>query len=124
MYANDTSGNKSWAEVYFTVIDATPPTWSNLKAPDVVVGDLINITIDVTDNVAIDQVIITIFNMNFSMLKSGDTYYYSWAHTEREVCNFVIYMNDSSGNMNITNASFWINYPQGTEVVITGQNKI
>jgi len=53
--ATDTSGNANYAGGSFTVIDVLPPTLANLLAvPDpAAVGQAVNVSVDVTDDVAV-----------------------------------------------------------------------
>ena len=104
VYANDTSGNQAVPKsASFKVIDIIAPVIANLSdIPDPVdYGAVINISADVTDNVAVGTVIVDINGMNYTMtITGGNSYYYAaWGtNVTPGTYNYTVYANDTSGN--------------------------
>jgi parallel beta-helix repeat protein len=111
IWANDTSENWIGSSSFsFTILDTTLPVISNVIAsPDPQeVGDRVNITCEVTDNVKLFNVWIY-FNLpgggfvNVSMTKGvGDTWYNDSIYTLVGIYNYIIWANDTQGNWNFS----------------------
>ncbi|MEA2053890.1 MAG: carboxypeptidase regulatory-like domain-containing protein [Candidatus Thermoplasmatota archaeon] len=87
--------------------DTIPPEISNVDAnPDPqYVGGYVNITCDVIDNVAVNEVWVNITYPdnsyhNFSM--SGGSYYFNRTYMQLGIYNYFIWANDTNGNENIS----------------------
>ncbi len=107
--ASDDSGNiNSTEKTFFIIKDTAPPIINSANAsPDNVdPGNIINITANVTDNVAVDAVIFELidFNsskINYTMSGTGtDIYFFDALNTTMPsgLYFFTIYANDTSGN--------------------------
>jgi len=93
------------------IIDVTPPTISNVTAIPESTGTngFINITCDVTDNVAVDDVWVNITypdttNVNVAMNVSEDTYYYNTTYIPLGTYTYYIWANDTAGNANTSDS--------------------
>jgi len=92
---------------YGEVTDTTPPEITNIEAnpnPQTT-GGSVNITCDVTDDTAVDEVWVNITypdatSQNFSMIEGS--YYFKQTYTEIGTYNYFIWANDTSGNSNIS----------------------
>ena len=95
-------------------VDATSPTWFNLKVTDVIVNSVVKITISVDDNIGIENVYLFIDDPDFpdypnncSMLSSdGETYQYKYKPKTVGKKEFNIYIKDTVGNMITVTESF------------------
>jgi hypothetical protein len=109
IWANDTSDNRrGTAPGFFTIQDITEPEISNpLEDPNPqAVFGFVNISVDVTDNVMVHGVWITISfpdssQLNVSMTRGGgDSWYYNSSYPEIGVHSYRIWANDTSDNWN------------------------
>ncbi len=116
----DEAGNWNTATGNFTVNDTTPPTISNVAATpsSVVEGNPINITAQVTDNVGVNSVKLTVKKVttvnnttsyevvvnSTAMSDNNGTYYYEHIY---EVGSYIfeIYADDAAGNSALDNSS-------------------
>ncbi|MEW6070299.1 MAG: PKD domain-containing protein, partial [Candidatus Thermoplasmatota archaeon] len=113
IWAVDTSGNGNISVVYqFTITiaveDITPPEITDIQAnPSTQAqGGWVNITCEVTDNVAVNKVGINItspgdFDYKGLMLRVAgtDIYYYNATYSVLGTYNYLIWANDTSGNL-------------------------
>lgn len=88
--------------------NAIAPQFKNLQINDsvILVGDHVNISIEVTDNVKIDSVWIYINNYTYKMtnINETDTFYYIFIpNVYNMTYNFIISSNDTSGFINTIN---------------------
>jgi len=94
--------NHSVIEIY----NAEPPQWSNLQINDtsIYLGDQVNISIKVSDNINVSKVWIEIDNNIYNMINVNDSNTYCFIFTPTELMDyqFTIYMNDTSGILNTT----------------------
>jgi len=103
-------------------VDATPPTWSDLIAPDVKVDSEAQISISVDDNLGIQDVFLFVdavdfpeYPYNASMLSSdGITYRYSFTPRITGTQEFKIYIEDTLGNYIFVNGSFNVSESEAT----------
>jgi hypothetical protein len=111
VWANDTSDNwNSSGPGTFTIQDIDGPLFSNLDDdPDPQEnGGYVNLTVDVTDNVAVDMVWINITYpdaswVNVSMTQgTGDEWYYNTSYADLGVYTYTIFANDTNDNWNTT----------------------
>ncbi len=116
IYANDSSGNLNNTEYStFSVEDTTPPSVTGLsEIPDPVnVSGYINISSLITDLSGVDIVIIEVefpdsSRYNYTTLISGNTYYNDTVNaTQLGEYTYIIYANDSLGNLNNTESSLF-----------------
>jgi len=82
--------------------NAQPPQWSNLQINDTLIKpeDNVNISIEVTDNIEVDNVWIDIDETtnNMTNVVGTDTFYYIFIPTQgNKTFNYIIFMNDTSG---------------------------
>lgn len=102
IYIADTNNNiNSSGNRWFIINDTTAPTISNITATpsSAVEGSTINITCNITDNVAVDNVTVNITGVgNFTMSSTGSTYYYAAPYATAATYNFTIWANDTSNN--------------------------
>jgi hypothetical protein len=109
IWANDTSGN--WASAgpgAFTIQDTDGPVISNMDdAPDPQENDgFVNITVDVTDDVGVDEVWINVTYpdatwLNVSMLPgSADEWFYNATYADLGIYSYIIWADDTSSNWN------------------------
>ncbi|UCE73302.1 MAG: FG-GAP repeat protein [Methanomassiliicoccales archaeon] len=106
---NDTSNN--WNETGVKTLDVRDddlPLISNITIYPIIkeIGDLVNITVNVTDNIELDEVWIKIELANGSIINesmekaAGDIWYYERSYIEAGNYNYTIWANDSSDNPN------------------------
>jgi len=110
IYAVDTSGNANKSEEkQFTIDDISPPSISDITVQPMVqnVGENLNISCFVVDNVALDDIRVDIkfpdnSRINFSILdnKTGNVYYTNRTYPDEGTYSFYIYAVDTSGNAN------------------------
>jgi hypothetical protein len=121
IWANDTSGNRQVSTGHSFVInpaaDTTPPVISDVvAAPDPqITGGAVNITCDVTDNVAVDEVWVNISypdtsTHNFSMTPGG-SYFFEQTYTPTGSYSFFIWANDTSGNVIMSSVDTFVINP-------------
>jgi predicted GH43/DUF377 family glycosyl hydrolase len=113
IWANDTSNQWSSASSSFTIQDSAPPIITDiLENPDPQeVFSNIEITANITDNYAVDEVSINIPGEgNFSMAFNSITglYHYEDSFSSLGVQSFTIWANDTSGNWAFSSSSFVI----------------
>ncbi len=108
----DTSDNINSASGSFEVIstDSEKPTYSNLEAPDINLGDEQNITIEVYDNVEVESVQISIDGGNFVDMQDGNPYWWAWTPLNLGEIEFTIKMEDTSQNKEFLSSSFEVLY--------------
>jgi predicted GH43/DUF377 family glycosyl hydrolase len=113
IWANDTLDKWASASSSFVIHDTTPPAIANMLEnpdPQEVYGS-VNISANVTDNYALDEVWINISGHgNFSMifdLISG-LYYYEDSYSNLGVQSFTIWSNDTSDNWASASSAFAI----------------
>jgi hypothetical protein len=125
IWANDTSNNwNSTGPGTFTIQDLDGPEFSNLDdTPDPQENEgYVNITVDVTDNVGVDEVWVNITYpdatwTNVSMDKgTGDGWYYNTTYTDLGVYSYTAWANDTSDIWNSTSpGTFTIQDNDGPE---------
>ncbi|UCG68475.1 MAG: hypothetical protein JSV09_11765, partial [Thermoplasmata archaeon] len=113
IWANDTSDNRNaTAPGTFVIVDIQAPEFNNIQDipdPQVVTG-FVNISVDVTDDVAVSVVWVNITYpdgswANITMIKgSGDSWYYQASYVDLGVYTYVIWANDTSDNWNSTSS--------------------
>lgn len=86
--------------IFDLVLDTDPPDIQDVNdTPDPVeVGYIINITANVTDDIAVDTVLVQIDGTNYTALNSSDIYYYEFTPTATGAFNYTIIANDTSSN--------------------------
>jgi len=99
--------------------NAQPPKWSNLQINDTLieVGDNVNISIEVTDNVEVDNVWIDINGTKYDMTNvvGTDIFYYTFIATKgNRTFNYIIFMNDTSGHLKNCISSLFVVYSEDT----------
>jgi len=112
IYAIDTSGNSNVSDIYsFEIDDLSPPAIEDVEANPSLqnIGDLVNISCNVTDNVAVEDVRINVTYPdgsyeNFSIFqnKTDSIYYSSRSYNLIGTYEFYIYAIDTSGNSNVS----------------------
>jgi len=111
VWANDTSDNwNSTGPGDFTIQDTDGPEFNNLDdTPDPQENDgYVNITVDVTDDVGVDEVRINITYpdgswVNVSMDRgAGNEWYYNTIYADLGVYSYTVWANDTSDNWNST----------------------
>jgi hypothetical protein len=111
IWTDDTSNNwNSSAPQIFTIQDTDGPTLTNIEdTPDPQeIGGFVNITVDVIDDIAVDEVWINITYpngtwINISMEQElGDEWYYNDTYTELGIHNYIIWAKDTIGNWEST----------------------
>ncbi|UCE37447.1 MAG: hypothetical protein JSW00_18650 [Thermoplasmata archaeon] len=110
VWANDTSSNWNNSNPGGFEIkgDTSPPVLSNLNDfPDPQVpGGLVNITVDVTDDIAVDEVWVNITypdgsTVNVSMTKgSGNEWFHDTSYMDSGIYSYIVWANDTSNNWN------------------------
>jgi hypothetical protein len=126
VWANDTSDNwNSAGPGTFTIQDTNGPEFSNLDdTPDPQeFGDFVNISVDVTDDVGVDEVWVNITSpsggsTNVSMSKGiGDQWFYNTSYSELGSFSYTVWANDTSDNWNSTGpGSFIIQDTTGPDI--------
>jgi len=115
VYANDTSGNVGSAQVAFTIStaqpDTVPPTINSIiDAPDPVTqGNNITFRANVTDNVAVDTVLVEIQGTNYTMGFVGNDlweFVFNTSSLAPGIYSYVVYANDTSGNVATATGDF------------------
>jgi hypothetical protein len=99
---------------YATTKDTTPATihYVNATPEMIVVGQLVNFTTKVTDNVAVSSVLIEISGTNYTMTKDGgDIWYYLWNATSAGNYTVTVWANDTSNNWGHMSKSFTVYSP-------------
>jgi len=105
IWANDTSGNTAASGTYlFTIGDTTGPVISNVAdTPDPQeTGGYVNITCDVTDNVAVDTVTVEIRYPDSSVTNTTmdmGGYWHNGTYSLIGIYEYFIWANDTSGNL-------------------------
>jgi hypothetical protein len=108
IWANDTSGNSNRSTGYsFVIEDTTPPEISDVAdAPDPQeAGGYVNITCNVIDNVAVDEVWVNITdpgNNSINVSMSGGSYYFNDTYSMLGTYSYFIWANDTYHNSNIS----------------------
>lgn len=111
IWTNDTSDNwEASGTETFTIVDTDGPVFDNLKDdPDPQKNNKnVNITVDVTDDVGVDEVWIHITypdgkSINVSMSTGpGDQWYYDKPFSEFGDYTYTVWASDTSGNWNST----------------------
>ena len=122
VWANDTNNWNSTGPREFTIKDRDGPYFNNLNdAPDPQEnGGFVNITGDVTDDIAVDTVWINITypdgsSTNISMFPgAGDKWYFVTSYDDLGIYTYTIWANDTSDNWNSTSlATFTIQDTDG-----------
>lgn len=115
--ANDTSNNWNNSETgAFTIRDTIPPELDDLDvSPDPQENDgFVNITVDVTDEVSVNEVWINITYPNGSYVNTtmlpglGDEWYFNDSYTDLGDHSYIIWANDSRSNLNNTEPVFFL----------------
>jgi subtilisin family serine protease len=94
-----------------TLADKTAPEWSDLteNTDPLEFGDLETISINVTDDVEVLKVWISLDSENYTMNNvEGNNYSYSWTPGSTGLVDYTIYMNDTVGNLNSTTGSITV----------------
>ena len=116
--ATDNSSNVANAVDNFTVnaaVDSTNPqvtvlTESPSDPATYSPTQVYNFTSNVTDNIAVDTVIFTWDNTNYSANKNGNIYWFAFTGAAAGTYNYSWFANDTSGNINLTlNQTYTIN---------------
>ncbi len=110
LYAIDTSDNINVSPVYnFEIDDLSPPIVESINAipPVQNVGDHVNISCEVTDNVEVEEVFLIVTypdasHINISMSHTDGMYFSNRAYPMLGVYEFHIYAIDTSGHANQT----------------------
>ena len=106
IYAVDTSGNGNVSSVYgFEIDDLSPPVIENVSAdpPTQNVGDHVNISCTVTDNVEVDEVFLIVIypddsHINISISHTDSVYFSNRAYSLIGTYEFYLYALDTSGH--------------------------
>jgi len=120
--------NNNWNSVSesITVIDAGPPSYSNLveSADPLELGSTEIITIDVYDESGVNQVLIDIEGVNYTMVNiRDDTWQYdSWTPLTLGIYLYTIYMEDIDQNWNSVNDSITVVDTTPPEITIHNPN--
>jgi len=108
IYMIDIYGNSNRTSFSYNVTDQDPPYWSNLEYLNPAIHasyHLINIT--VTDNVQVDTVILDHNGTNITMVNVAGNVYQAKVYEDSLGTIYAkIYMNDTSGNYNVTSFSY------------------
>ncbi len=138
VWADDSSGNSIVSTTdTFSVGESTSPQISNITNTTSDPLDTnssfgwVNITCDVTDNIAVDEVFLNITNPdgsynNVSMSATGVSSYYSNSSTAFSVhgnYSYFIWANDTSGNADIS-SSYDFSMPPNWDVDMNGECKV
>ncbi len=109
IWADDTSGNGNMTAVFqVQVNDISDPVINHIPVTSDEIGQFIQITVNVTDNVAVDSVYldytnITGDNFNLSMTKTGDNWYFEIpGQNATGNITYFIWADDTSGNWVMT----------------------
>jgi|GEM_PF-1161423 len=109
IWANDTSGNANMTAVYsIPIYDVTSPEINHLPVASANIFDVINITANITDNVAVNQVFLDYTGVNgtpsnVSMNKWDGNYSFDIpGQTNTGFVDYFIWVNDTSDNDNMT----------------------
>ncbi|TFG15705.1 MAG: DUF2341 domain-containing protein [Promethearchaeota archaeon] len=105
VYMNDTQDNWNTTSGSIQVVDTTGPSWSNLvKTDPLEKGVAETISIEVSDLSGVSAVIFEIEGNNYTMVNTvGDTWYNdTWIPSDTGKYNYIIYMNDSYDNWNMS----------------------
>ncbi len=105
--------NPFLTSVIIETYNAEPPQWSNLQINDTFIrsGDNVNISIEVIDNIQVDNVWININETtnNMTIFTGTNTFYYIFIPTQvNKTYYFTIFMNDTSGHYNSCDSSFFV----------------
>lgn len=89
-------------------VSGSNPTWVNLVFDPVTAesGDEVEISIDVTDTVGVEMVLLEIEGSNHTMTASGDTYSFTWTPSSASNYDYVIYMKSVTGLWNSTSGTY------------------
>ncbi|MDI6708871.1 MAG: right-handed parallel beta-helix repeat-containing protein [Candidatus Thermoplasmatota archaeon] len=109
IWANDTSDNQNKSDINtFTIQDTTKPEISTVEAfPSVQTQNgYVNITCTLTDNVAVDNVKVSItapigftpINITMTQILGTNNYYYNSTYPVAGLYSYYIWANDTSGN--------------------------
>ena len=114
---NDTVNNiKKSENKNFTIKDMVPPeiNWIDINPETQVVNGYINITVNATDNIALDEVYINItkpdtltIETNMIKIQGTDNYYYNTTYSQKGEYNFIIKAIDQSLNIKTSNENFF-----------------
>src|SRR3989339_749358 len=106
----DRAGNTNQTETRTIILDNIAPTINSINATPnpVESGQNIIITANVTDSIYVDSVLFNLNGVNYTMIKSGDIWNYSYNTTNLNVLiyNYTIYANDSSNNLISSTGNF------------------
>src|SRR3989339_402555 len=106
----DRAGNTNQTETRTIILDNIAPTINSINATPnpVESGQNIIITANVTDSIYVDSVLFNLNGVNYTMIKSGDIWNYSYNTTTLNVLiyNYTIYANDSSNNLISSTGNF------------------
>jgi parallel beta-helix repeat protein len=102
IYMEDIDNNWNSVTESIQVIDTTPPSYSNLveSADPLELGDTEIIRIDILDISGINQVLIEVEELNYTMTNiGGDTWQYDeWTPSSKGTYSYTIYMEDMNNN--------------------------
>lgn len=106
-YAEDSSANSATEEDNFTVIDVTNPSVFALgedpSDPDQYnATQVYNFTANVTDNIGVNEVLLTWDGTNYTAAQDGDTYWVNFTGLAVGTYNYNWWANDTSNNINST----------------------
>ena len=109
-------------------LDIIPPQISNVQANPYtqISGGCVNISVNVTDNIGVDEVYLNITypdssieNFSIKQNKTGDIYYCNKTYTSVGTYNFFIWANDTSGNENISDTYYFEIQPEEIQHTFT-----
>lgn len=101
----------------FNPIDSVPE-WDNLvvNPSPVPLGREVEVSINVTYFLGMNEVVIEYDGSSHTMLNSGDRYSHSWTPSMQGTMNFTIYMESSIGTVSIAESSFLVT--SGIDIVL------
>lgn len=121
----------SWDEFlqkYKGLMDIIPPIITNVQVTPAIqiAGGWVNITCEVTDNIAVNTVKVNItcpagcnFNVTMNNIPGTNIYYYNSTYSIIGTWYFFIWANDTSGNTNLSNIHSFITHTSIYELVFS-----
>jgi hypothetical protein len=96
---------------FLMLADIVPPaiSWVKAEPGKSCIGQMINFTAKVTDNIAVSSVLLDINGIGYLMTKDGDdVWYYLWNATSAGNYNFTVWANDTSNNWASKSSNFTV----------------